>query len=135
MKRIISLSILLFIFDACRRQKENKAIYRNNLVYNLCREGISTSKDYVFYIHYLDDYIVKNDSSSFGYMYINKNSDSEKPVLDYISLFNERINSSFIIKAFIDNDSILDDLLVISPMNGLHEEDDGLRIYSKKSLF
>jgi hypothetical protein len=39
------------------------------------------------------------------------------------------------ISAFIDDDMIVDDLLVISPMNSTHEDDDGLRVYSKKGLY
>jgi hypothetical protein len=135
MKKIILISILLILLQACKKHKENRAMLRNNLTYDLCKEGISTSKDSIFYIHYLNDYITKNDSTNFGYLYINDKIDSGKPILDYISLLNERIDSSFMISAFIDDDMIVDDLLVISPMNSTHEDDDGLRVYSKKGLY
>ncbi|WP_055098236.1 hypothetical protein [Flavobacterium aquidurense] len=108
-------------------------MFRKNLVYDLCREGVSTSKDSMFYINYLNDYMVKNDSTNFGYFYITNLNTPEKPLLDYVSLFNKRIDSSFMIRAIINNE--LTDLLVISPMNGTHEDDDGLRIYSRKGLY
>ncbi|KQB37498.1 hypothetical protein RC62_2664 [Flavobacterium aquidurense] len=87
----------------------------------------------MFYINYLNDYMVKNDSTNFGYFYITNLNTPEKPLLDYVSLFNKRIDSSFMIRAIINNE--LTDLLVISPMNGTHEDDDGLRIYSRKGLY
>lgn len=125
--------MLFFLIYSCTKKNENRDMLRNDLVYDLCREGVSTSKDSMFYIHYLNDYCKKNDSATFCYFYINIEINPEKPVLDYISLFNDRIDSSFTVQAIINNE--LTDLLVISPMNEAHEEDDGLRIYSKKGLY